>query len=216
MNLQTVANLLSDINDGLMLGKKIYREFVEAHQAVLVDVPDKYYSRIKMQVIKTWKFASLPKPAHLKEVYDSINPPKEESYDNQYKVESEEEKRRWEEKKSKHRVDVIDFVRRIKEGSPLTEKQREAYSLIDKYIRFHGEGRDPKEEIKTLNTPYSLSFTGLYMFFLEGDLKPIKGIAFGDINAVPGYKKPYNEDEFIKEKRRERSLNQEKQRDLGV
>jgi hypothetical protein len=211
MNLQTVANLLSDINDGLILNKTIYREAVEAHYAVLHDVPDEYCARIKLQLIRTWKFASLPKPAHLLEIYEGMTN-STKSYDADYKAEHAREKALYEERKSKHRIDVVDFIKRII-NDDLTKQQQPAYDLMLKHMRFHGEGRTPKEELRNLDTPYSMSFTGLYMDWLEGKLPEIKGAGFGDVGFISTGPKPYNEAEYKKDKARQRSLELEKQRE---
>jgi hypothetical protein len=50
---------------------------------------------------------------------------------------------------------------------------------------FHGE-RDPKKELRDLTTPYSISYTGLYMYALEGTLKQLTGEKKGNLFGGEG------------------------------
>lgn len=181
MQSEVMRNLLEQLcftSMGRIHRDKITDEGVRSYCYFLRGHGDSLIIDVMKELVGTWEKGYLPAVSVVSKLCEERG---EQGQASSYEAELAENDRIYSLRKAEHRTEVRDFIRRILNDEPLSEAQKERKEIIEPYMEnFHGE-RNIREEFKDLQTPYSWSYTGLYMDTLEGTLKKLTGIKRGNL-----------------------------------
>jgi hypothetical protein len=162
---------------------EITNDIVSLYFHTLYRFDDNMVIEVIKELCGRWKQSGIPRAAVIFDICDERTPKGE---DEAYADDLRRNEAEYQSMKNRHRPAVRDFIKRILNDEPLSEEQKARKQNIELYMEsFHGE-RDPKKELRDLTTPYSISYTGLYMYALEGTLKQLTGEKKGNLFGGEG------------------------------
>jgi hypothetical protein len=176
--MEGLLNMMCDASMGRLKKDDITFNGVKTYCHYLKSYPDSLIISVIEDLAGSWEKYRLPPVAVISRLCEERETGCGQT---PYEAELAENDRIYSLRKAEHRTEVRDFIRRILNDEPLSEAQKERKEIIEPYMEnFHGE-RNIREEFKDLQTPYSWSYTGLYMDTLEGTLKGLTGVKRGNL-----------------------------------